>query len=414
MVIKKSHNKSKKDLIIVGNGLDLASHLHSKFSDFIEIYLNKNIVHKIKTKIFNIVFNYEEDNKNEDYAYLSEINIWYIILIYSYHFNSASKWADIEKIIDIVINGNDRRFGIIDLVDHQSDAIFQINKLNSSGTEFREVLLSILQHKVSEGELKRQDIFRFLYKDLQDFEKEFSSFLFTQLKEEKSLLKYLANSRKILGLIINDPNNKTTRYDLINFNYTEPTLITILENKLEKQGIDFIFPTRLLNIHGSIYNNYLKELMNQNPGIVIGISSVGIDPSEYGYLLTKNSQKMVLDELERAITKGSEAKYRMEKGVNQIKFFGHSLNEADFPYFQSIFDFYNLYENSNLKLIFYYKKYDDRTTRDYIFEQTNSISKLIEDYGRTIDDGRNMGHGKNLFTKLQMENRISIVDIDSI
>lgn len=34
----------------------------------------------------------------------------------------------------------------------------------------------------------------------------------------------------------------------------------------------------------------------------------------------------------------------------EIKFYGHSLSEADYSYFQSIFDFYNLYDNYNVSL----------------------------------------------------------------
>lgn len=38
----------------------------------------------------------------------------------------------------------------------------------------------------------------------------------------------------------------------------------------------------------------------------------------------------------------------------EIKFYRCSLNEANYSYFQNIFDFYNLYENNNVNLVFYY------------------------------------------------------------
>ena len=35
-----------------------------------------------------------------------------------------------------------------------------------------------------------------------------------------------------------------------------------------------------------------------------------------------------------------------------IKFYAHSLSEADYPNFQSIFNYYNIYGNNNVDLIF--------------------------------------------------------------
>ena len=45
----------------------------------------------------------------------------------------------------------------------------------------------------------------------------------------------------------------------------------------------------------------------------------------------------------------------------EIKFYGHSLREADYSYFQSIFDSYNLYENSKVSLMFYFPKGFEKT-----------------------------------------------------
>lgn len=83
----------------------------------------------------------------------------------------------------------------------------------------------------------------------------------------------------------------------------------------------------------------------------------------------------------------------------EIKFYGHSLNEADYSYFQSIFDYYNLYENNNISLIFYYSKG---------YEQTDKIYRLINTYGKTLS---NKDQGKNLTHKLLLENRLKIVEI---
>ena len=82
-----------------------------------------------------------------------------------------------------------------------------------------------------------------------------------------------------------------------------------------------------------------------------------------------------------------------------IKFYGHSLSEADYSYFQSIFDYYNLYENNKVSLTFYYSKG---------FEQTEKVYRLINTYGKTLS---NKDQGKNLTHKLLLENRLKIIEI---
>lgn len=67
-----------------------------------------------------------------------------------------------------------------------------------------------------------------------------------------------------------------------------------------------------------------------------------------------------------------------------IKFYGHSLSKADYSYFQSIFDYYNLYGNSSVDLVFYYSKG---------YEQIDAIYKLINSYGQSPN---NKEQGKNL------------------
>lgn len=82
-----------------------------------------------------------------------------------------------------------------------------------------------------------------------------------------------------------------------------------------------------------------------------------------------------------------------------IKFYGHSLSEADYSYFQSIFDYYNLYSNCRMGLVFYYSEG---------YEQTDEIYRLINVYGDTLS---NQKQGKNLIHKLLLENRLKIVPL---
>ena len=92
-----------------------------------------------------------------------------------------------------------------------------------------------------------------------------------------------------------------------------------------------------------------------------------------------------------------------------IKFFGHSLSEADYSYFQSIFDYYNIYENSDSSLEFCYLDFDVKNPNKVKNDTLDAVYRLINSYGATL---HNKDQGKNLMHKLFLENRIKIKEID--
>ncbi|HFU6883709.1 TPA: hypothetical protein ACGNXJ_000499 [Streptococcus agalactiae] len=82
-------------------------------------------------------------------------------------------------------------------------------------------------------------------------------------------------------------------------------------------------------------------------------------------------------------------------------------SNADYSYFQSIFDSINLY-SSDTVLIFYWSCYNENIREQIKSQQVHAVHKLIEKYGDTFN---NKNHGRNLFTKLQLENRLIIQEI---
>ena len=90
--------------------------------------------------------------------------------------------------------------------------------------------------------------------------------------------------------------------------------------------------------------------------------------------------------------------------LDYILFFGHGLGEADYSYFQAIFDTVDLY-HGNTTLVFYWNQFDDNDQYKIIIER---VTKLIEKYGQTFS---NKDHGRNLFTKLLLENRIVFQEV---
>ena len=92
-----------------------------------------------------------------------------------------------------------------------------------------------------------------------------------------------------------------------------------------------------------------------------------------------------------------------------IKFYGHSLAQADYAYSQAIFDGVDLYE-SQTRLIFFYRpwrKDDGKSISDAEArtDMNHKVTKLLSTYGSTLD---NKDHGKNLMHKPLIEGRLSV------
>lgn len=94
--------------------------------------------------------------------------------------------------------------------------------------------------------------------------------------------------------------------------------------------------------------------------------------------------------------------------VDEIIIYGHSLSKADYSYFHSIFDYYNIY-GSSIKLKFKYSTHDE----PYICKSNHvqKMMELIKIYGDKMTD---TARGDNLVHKLLLENRLSIEEVDLI
>lgn len=172
--------------------------------------------------------------------------------------------------------------------------------------------------------------------------------------------------------------------NILSFNYT--ALFDIL-------GVQS--PCLYNNVHGKLCMNKCAENC-ASCNIIFGIDDIVIQSQEENFELHKFSKtyrKMLIADAETSILP------KIDNQMVEIKFYGHSLSEADYSYFQSIFDYYNLYENSKVSLMFYYSKG---------FEQTDEVYRLINTYGKTLS---NKDQGKNLTHKLLLENRLKIIEV---
>ena len=140
------------------------------------------------------------------------------------------------------------------------------------------------------------------------------------------------------------------------------------------------------NIHG-----------NYNSISIFGIDQKDIESTTPLYQFTKTYRKMIEQEKISNFT----LPYKGE--IDEIIFYGHSLSDADYSYFQSIFDYYDIYQ-SNIRLTFLYSEYGEKD--NYLTlrkKQISNVTNLLNKYGVTIG---NNDRGKNLVHKLLLENRL--------
>lgn len=207
------------------------------------------------------------------------------------------------------------------------------------------------------------------------------------------------NNQNLCQLIkkINLIFNLKDVYTVINFNYSD--YLFEFKFKLKKN----IKIKEMLNIHGTW----------ENPIFGIDHKSIDIIPilskKKYKY---EDELKKNKGELKKFI-KSSRILYEKKiknfnlPEINKLKMicvFGHSLAEADYSYFQALFDYYQIY-SSNIKLIFLFNNFKN-TQRE---EQNFGIIKLLETYGKSME---NKDKGKNLYYKLILEDRIKLFSLE--
>lgn len=359
-------------LIIIGNGFDKQCGLPTNLSEYHEYRCRKNVkLVSLERQIKNIGNAYgavEQVRNNTD---LFEFyTIWDIIVFISSPNKYEIQWNQLESIINSWCeprNGT-QKSNIQLIINHMSNLdkdpldIIVDYKLIAVWAK------AIYAYKYINQEI---DYFTFFLQELKKFENGFKNYLLEKTSDLQSSV--TIKKTKLRDIIIGSQYS-----NIISFNYT----IFDKEDKIDL--VEYV--------HGNISSE-----------IIIGIDSEKFMSTNDTYFFTKTSRKMFL------YTEKNNKKINnvLDKHIDRIVFYGHSLNEQDYSYFQSIFDFYNIY-NSNIDLVFYYSLYPEKPEKEIKSDVATSVTKLIEKYGDTFD---NKHHGKNLLHKLLLEGRIKIKEI---
>lgn len=263
-----------------------------------------------------------------------------------------------------------------------------------------------------------------MLQSLNEFERNFSTFILEQIRnKEPSVPTYEKAASDLLSSIIQPHinslykhiSNKNTlpkvNLDILNFNYSL-NQTNISKIKSNQSTILDLKINSFTNIHGVASDN-TKNVGNYNwPAPIFGVDSHDILGSNN---ISFDDPRIIFTKSFRLLDNhiNDIRKSNFQDKVNVITFFGHSLSHADYSYFESIFDKYQIF-NSNVKLEFYY--YPGNTKGKTKLEaqveskrQERKIMKnvveLLISYGETAANV----HGENIVNKLMLEQRLSVL-----
>lgn len=369
-------------LLVIGNGFDLYCKLKSSFENYVQYriaydynlqrldddcseYANRTDTGRYPSQTIHSIL---DKCKNSD-----EANLWDALCVCCLKIERIKNWKGIEQLIQDTLH-----YVCSDQTDKFSPEIYGIRQ---------DLLVYIVNSSRSYHSVHYKNIsfYEFLSGELTKLEEALRKYIYLRLEDTPD---YHRDANTLFTELLKE-NRKNEPIDVLSFNYSFPRLAfshNMNNNDLTSGPIN--------QVHGSVSNKVIV-------GIDIAILSdevfknydSSILPFTKTYKKLKNSLKSV-------------HMHPLSRNCSNISIFGHSLNEQDYSYFQSIFDFYDIY-HSNIILIFYFYEYQSGVG----VELVSNVMKLLRKYGDTFS---NVNHGRNLIHKLQVESRLLILSIDGL
>lgn len=180
------------------------------------------------------------------------------------------------------------------------------------------------------------------------------------------------------------------------------------ENTLETSVLDFNYTMPFARYQSEHEEFYPVNIHGNTNAPIFGIDGRDLMSDPRLVRFTKTYRIMALaDRVREKIVHTSTG--RDGHPTDFVKFYGHSLGDADYSYFQAIFDGVDLY-SSDTQLIFYYNLWqqdDGKSCSAPVAQQDmfQKVTRLMSEYGETMS---NKDHGRNLMHKLLLEGRLTI------
>lgn len=399
------YNRNFKQLLIIGNGFDLACDLKSSYKDFFDNYLKS--ISSTNSKMYweRYFQNMSYLNTSKDDYSWTDIETQIFIQLQNVEFLIKN-----ELLNNKFYENKDDLINEIEIYLNKSNSNLKLDSLLSTFY----LLRSVFENYLIGNSLKLNTTLDKIKKDLLKLENHFTSYLTNEIQNANSKIEtnneiattiftensYFIKSRILFAslllfymninktpffvptleklqetadsdLIINTLDvSYLSEFDMVenyvlSFNYTQP----------------FQFPN-LRNIHGNLYDK----------NIIFGIDYDKVN----SYFSNQPTQ---FTKSYRILENKLNSDMVIPSDINKILFYGHGLGEADYSYFQAVFDTVDLY-HGNTQLVFFWNNFNNE---DQYNIQVERVTNLIEKYGQTFS---NKDHGRNLFTKLLLENRI--------
>lgn len=392
-------------LIILGNGFDLSCGLKSSYNEFFE-------------------YIYSDSTKTQK-------NYWYYIFkTLSQESQNLSTWTDIEKQILTELKNIEwiyrKKIKTITHLIQQTrgKGTDEIKSLKITYLGFEE-LLEIRYSGFPRPQ--KEEIQEVLREELRVLENDFSDYLKDQIKDEVEKINqvlstgsgtiydlYLIKTLLITCYIVFSQRSNPEEYYIESLTevLTRFTSLSSYYDLLGECGNEII----QLMFEANIEKNHILSFNYTSPNSIFNLTNIhgalNTDDTIFGIDYDKLNVNFENPPIEfsksyRILEKGNTKSLNVSSSIDVLKFYGHGLGEADYSYFQSIFDSVDLYHSKTI-VIFYWSPYEGCEKHIIHRNQVKSITKLIEDYGTTFN---NKDHGRNLLTKLQLENRLHIQEI---
>lgn len=438
-------------MVILGNGFDLACGLPTSYNDFFKHRFNhlnheysmieelfkprissaKAYFYEYKKEIDRLTVNTVSYNKlgkkleamilNDIDSFHNEIvkcsayliktkltfwDLFFYFLYYDRFENNDANWNNIESQIEDFLNLKNKQINLnittgdpdrylnmkVKIHDSYEEPFFD-NVIKDVKKE--EIMKTLIYHFIKK-KTESYDIYEMLFDELVKFERGFSDYVSyimksTKIKNSNTQTEYRDNLIEIIH------KSKSDDIYILNFNYTffksisQTNDINHYYKSFDIKRKDRLFKISENNVHGQYHTS-----------TIFGIDQDVVNSEEKLYVFTKTYRKMRNQEDIPSI------EIPKPESISEIIFYGHSLSKADYSYFQSIFDYYDIYR-STIKLVFKYSNYDKHDLNGTVkAKYLDSVVKLIKFYGSKMMDNN---HGNNLIHKLLLENRLSIEEV---
>lgn len=358
-------------LLILGNGFDLNCGLNSSFKHF---FSTVNPFNNIWYLIFHHGFSSSDKQYSDPmFPVVKRDNVlWMDIEDYIKRILYMHRDSKEEKYRLIRIFGVDNYCSLLSLCYEQrfNDIYMYANVQFSDFKRFFS--------KRFDRANKDFEIISFLKQELFSFEQDFKKYIDGISHKGE----YLNKTKTLLGELIGTEE----AYDILTFNYTTP----------DYDAVNFFAYGNINHIHGSTDSNII----------------IGFDSSDIHTLKDRKSQ------LSKAFQKLfflTENKPLPDKEqIVQLKFYGHSLGDQDYSYFHSLFDYFDIYNNNNISLVFYYTPYFniDVENEQYRNDYVNKVYDLLNDYSLKASLGSEKSNV--IISRLLLENRLFIKTVKKL